>query len=504
MLRSLAVSIFLLLLAFPAALCAQQTSGAFLEGSIQIGYDSRACNGALEGSLRYSSSGNGGGGSEDITTGLTAYFNFDESAGTTAADSSGNGYDGSIIGNPAWSTAGGKVGGALDFDGTDDAVKAPNAALPTGDFTVSAWVKPNNLTSRRLWYIVDTIGSTDHKWGSPGDIEVRINNTVSINEVAGFAADSTWQHYALTRSGGTITVYHNGGFIGSATNSAAINNNASCELGIGAIISCTGDTSGTQVFDGLIDEFRTYNRALTPAQINALPGMVTTPPDITSNLQGHWTLDETSGTTATDSAGSNDGTMTGGLDAGTDSVAGQLGTALDFDGLDQGIDLGDNYDFAGQPITMCGWAKPQNGTAGYVMGKFDVGTSNGSYLRVDAGGWSTGTDGANKVRAAASADTGVWQHICGVLDPTPAISRLYKNGVAIAAGTTVPAHIDNTRATYIGNRYDNLRDWEGGLDDIRVYNRALSAADVTALYNFTGAGGGVQYCNGTAWTDWGN
>ena len=52
----------------------------------------------------------------------------------------------------------------------------------------------------------------------------------------------------------------------------------------------------------------------------------------TNGLIGHWRLDETSGTTATDSAGSNNGSMQGGLSGTNDSVSGQVSTALDFDG----------------------------------------------------------------------------------------------------------------------------------------------------------------------------
>ena len=61
--------------------------------------------------------------------------------------------------------------------------------------------------------------------------------------------------------------------------------------------------------------------------------------DYSSNLVGHWTFDETSGTVAADSAGSNNGTMAGGL-TGANSISGVVGNALQFDGVDDEISVG--------------------------------------------------------------------------------------------------------------------------------------------------------------------
>ena len=63
--------------------------------------------------------------------------------------------------------------------------------------------------------------------------------------------------------------------------------------------------------------------------LSALPSMAHAQ-DITTGLIGHWKLDETSGTTAVDSAGNSDGTMDGGL-SGANSFAGRINTALYFD-----------------------------------------------------------------------------------------------------------------------------------------------------------------------------
>ncbi|MHC4325139.1 MAG: hypothetical protein ACYSUX_12820, partial [Planctomycetota bacterium] len=70
----------------------------------------------------------------DISDGLVAYWPLDEGTGTTTADISGNGNNGTFVDAPAWVS--GKFGGALDFDGIDDVVDcglAPELNFRTGD-----------------------------------------------------------------------------------------------------------------------------------------------------------------------------------------------------------------------------------------------------------------------------------------------------------------------------------------------------------------------------------
>jgi hypothetical protein len=79
------------------------------------------------------------------TSGLVAYWSFDEGSGSTAGDSSGNGHTGTLAYSPAWAGAAScRIGGCLSFDGVDDHVKVAHAAQLqlTGDVTVAAWIKP--------------------------------------------------------------------------------------------------------------------------------------------------------------------------------------------------------------------------------------------------------------------------------------------------------------------------------------------------------------------------
>ena len=81
-------------------------------------------------------------------TGPRAAWAFEEAAGTSAADSTGNGHTGALQGSPTWTT--GRVGGALSFDGVNDRVEVADAddLDLTTSLTLSAWIK---LTAQPTW-----------------------------------------------------------------------------------------------------------------------------------------------------------------------------------------------------------------------------------------------------------------------------------------------------------------------------------------------------------------
>lgn len=92
---------------------------------------------------------------------LIGYWSFNEGSGTTLKDSSGNGNDGIVHGNPAWTT--GISGNALSFDGIDDYVDIPDVSdfvFANEDFSFSAWVQiyDNANVYRHVIYMGDAKG----------------------------------------------------------------------------------------------------------------------------------------------------------------------------------------------------------------------------------------------------------------------------------------------------------------------------------------------------------
>ncbi|MFT5701254.1 MAG: putative delta-60 repeat protein [Desulforhopalus sp.] len=201
----------------------------------------------------------------DIDSGLVAHYTFDEGSGTAALDSSVNDNDGKLIGSPVYAT--GVVGtGALDFSGDFDYVEVPDSAVTdfgSGDFTVGFWL---NSTDTGLDRLVGDLaaGSSGYLFYSPG------SGDVSFDVFSGFQSvtlgttgvlDGEWHQVTGTRSGDDFSLYVDGTLVDSVSNPAMGSIDNSAPLRIGATDSSSND------YDGLIDDVRLYNRALTSTDI---------------------------------------------------------------------------------------------------------------------------------------------------------------------------------------------------------------------------------------------
>ena len=204
----------------------------------------------------------------DIITGLVAAYAFDEGAGVTTADFSGNARTGAIN-NAAWS-ADAKYGKALAFNLSGGPatgyLSAPPAGLPAtnGQQTISVWLSLNSRSSatQSVVSMMDTVqgvslqlGFKDSRagvWQSGGGWLVVGNQLPS----------KTWNHYAYTFDGQTHRFYFNGAEVGNSTIVPRGANTNLLEIG--------RNGGGTEYFKGTLDEVRIYNRALTQAEIQAL------------------------------------------------------------------------------------------------------------------------------------------------------------------------------------------------------------------------------------------
>jgi len=146
-----------------------------------------------------------------------------------ASDSSGNGNTGTVNG-ATW--AAGRIGNALDFDGTDDYVEiADNDLLDLvgSDLTFAAWINPRTMGQSTQGRIIDHGGGnlpaggwTFQLHGSP---DAGVVNALTFQGVGTAIATSasnsvnlgTWQHVAMTLSSGTITYYIGGVQSGTPT-----------------------------------------------------------------------------------------------------------------------------------------------------------------------------------------------------------------------------------------------------------------------------------------------
>ncbi|MEN6575795.1 MAG: LamG-like jellyroll fold domain-containing protein [Phycisphaerales bacterium] len=407
--------------------------------------------------------------------GLVAYWKLDEIAGTTAADSSGHGYDGVLSGGPVWQPTGGQIGGALLFDGANDFIDCNNpAALDIRDqITLTCWIKTPAFT--RAWQALVTKGDDSYKLcrAVMGDsVYLGLGGTsVGGFESAAQVADNEWHHIAGVYDGSEASLYVDG-VLDTAVPATGQINSSSHKLLIGENAQARG-----RYFKGLMDEIRVYNVALNESSVvKAMQGIV----EATTVPIAHWKLDETSGTTASDSAGDHDGTVKGNPLWLPDG--GMLDGALQLDGDGDYVEILDHADFdLTTQMTVSAWilvdtfdrqwhAIVTKGDSAWRLHRYRASNTIGfHYTRP-----GTTYAAANGVR---SVKDGEWHHVAGTCDGSTIC--LYIDGTLDAFSATSGPMATNSYPVMIGeNAEQRSRYWHGLIDDVRLYDVALDAPGI--------------------------
>ena len=213
-------------------------------------------------------------------SGLTAHWPLNDAVGVTAADASGNGHTGTLVGGPTWAPTG-RVGGALDFDGVDDGVEVTNApALGSpATLTLAAWINSRDPIGNTSQLVLGKYSNT-----SAGPYMLRLNGNRRLRFRAGGAvlttgnvitAANAWYHVVATYDGSQLRVYVNGAEVASRSAGAPQADNG-LKLTIGRY------SDGGSPFNGLLDDIRLYSRALSAAEILSL--FDTTAPTVPTGL----------------------------------------------------------------------------------------------------------------------------------------------------------------------------------------------------------------------------
>ena len=200
------------------------------------------------------------------------------------------------------------------------------------------------------------------------------------------------------------------------------------------------------------------------------------------SLVAEWHFDEGSGIIAEDTSGNNnDGTLTN-MDPATDWVDGKLGKALDFDGVDDYVDLPIMNDTSAYTMEM--WIYP-DALGGFLFAN-DAGTSWKSSASTAT--WHTRIDGSSTRDGMAlpSLTTGEWTHLAFTYDGVNDVKKIYKNGVTVTTKTPTShgagsLDLDSATANMIGNSNDGSN-FNGTIDEVKIYNRVLSADEIKADY----------------------
>ena len=414
----------------------------------------------------------------------------------------------------------------MTFEGNDDHILvADSSSLDlTTDLTITAWVKVDDNALEMDYvskWMTGGLGSYHFGQSDTGDLLLALTaDGTTYNAFTTTAADlqiGEWTFLAATwnTANDTAVIYQDGRALStsltSGTSPASLFN-SSTGVNIGARYE-----GGYANFDGSIDTVRIYNYVRTPAQI------------AWEYNQGEpifrYKLDECEGTTAyntakngnADAAGNN-GTITIGAtgsntSAGTcngsageawkDGATGKLGSSLDFDGTDDYIGLGTGTIGTlvnrAPAVTTSVWVKlagiPTAGNFYQIIGSVvDTGSAGAVDIKVtdtgavSGGGRSVIGDAHQSILSNKLLSTGTWYNLVLINNFANDQISIYINGVhdktsSVTFGNSAYTQGTATLADQIGNFATISRYTNGQIDDVRVYNYALTSAQVKDIYN---------------------
>ena len=203
--------------------------------------------------------------------GLAAAYSFDEGAGSTASDASGQGNIATLNNGVAW--AAGQHGSAVSFDGVNDYISIPNSAstdISGNAITLSMWINPQPLASGdsvvlgKFWNTTQSSPFYQYglELGGGNRTDFYVGTTSGPRTaLAGTTLPfSQWSYLAITFDGAQVKTYVNGALVNTQALSATI-------TARGNAINVGADATPAQFNKGMLDDLRIYSRVLTQAQI---------------------------------------------------------------------------------------------------------------------------------------------------------------------------------------------------------------------------------------------
>lgn len=413
------------------------------------------------------------------TSGLVGHWAFEEGTGASAADSSGNGNTGTLTGGPTWQpqtpprliASRNTETWAVLFDGANDSIDtALNWSSLGSAATLSLWFKINAAGNYMLAASSDF--NSNYLYLSGGTAIVWNDGANEFNKAFVPVVDR-WYHVAATKSGNVGEVWIDGVSLGTGTLTAGSFSSGLFRMG--------GRNGTTFPLNGIEKDVRLYSSALSAASIRLL-AQGKEPAD---TPVARWRLNEGTGTTASDSIGSNHGTLTNGP-TWTGDVPQHFrqtiesSQSLSLDGVDDYVTLGAGTFLDSGLVNHCVsfWFYLGVDTDGYLLSK----ESNTIYpfeVFYDAVENAINWDGGG---AASQIQSGAlvlnrWYH-CTVIG-TASSKTLYIDGVLVASSVSSGSIIADTDYDFTcGRRGDGNLKFNGRIDELGIFNRAATAAEI--------------------------
>jgi len=410
-------------------------------------------------------------------------WHFDEADGNTAFDESRFGNNGTVYGNTVmllhmdeniWNTTfdesayknngtcynmnggsgvtncswvEGKSGAGINFDGVNDYINT--TYFVTNAFSVSVWLKKAASTADGEHGVVSqkTVWNSQYGWTLTFPTSEAIAFYANYSNTAVYSAPvsvGVWHHAVGTFDGSTVRIYLDGVLQQSTSSNLALQNYS-------AVIGRASPTLNAYYFNGSIDETAIYNRSLSPSEVLAL--------------------------------------YSAGKAKFAEWTSGKSGTGLAFDGIDDYLLVGTGaaLAMADNDFAMDAWVKLNAYSPGYLTAILGSTDSNASAMIVSP----SHTLGITKIGevgsfSSLSVGLGVWTHVAITFDSHSTTNNVgfYVNGLR-ETGTFNYDFNTGAKTNLVGKYNLDTPDrlLNGTIDEVGIYNRSLSAAEVLAHYN---------------------
>ena len=424
------------------------------------------------------------------TNGLVGYWPFNGNAN----DASGNGHHGTVNGATLSTDKNGNTNNSYLFNGTGAYISIGLFNTPpisNSTATISAWVKTSATNTDAMSVVVSRGSGPTGLYVQPGN---QVTGTYGDSGGGFHNADATcsikdgqWHHLVMTYDNISKKVYNDGVLIAEGTEAISLLINGTLEFG--------RDNPYARFFNGQLDDIAIYSRALSQQEITALysGNTATTIPSYipTNGLVGYWPFD---GNANDESGNGNNGTINGAT-LSTDRN-GETNKAYSFNGTSDFIEVLNSISLnVGTSITLNCWVKTyysSNSTppqsiirkGGSYTPSWSLNQEQGKYImNAYNGNWFSALSPINLI------DTSKWTMLTGIINTNNI--QIFKEGQLVGSTTYSGQTLNTTDKLYFGLDPNKIgvspMFYKGKIDDIAIYNRALSQQEITALYSGTPA-----------------
>ena len=420
------------------------------------------------------------------------------------SDMSGN-YDGTTT-NVSFSN--GKIDEAANFNGSSSQLNLPTSFNTdiidaTGAFTLSMWIKMNDITAVQYLFASNIsnnvdLGVNSNALGAGKVIWTIYNGSYAQIISTTTITTSVWYNIVVKYNNGTSELFIDNVSQGTMTKTLI-------ESSIVPTIGYRNTGSGNYT-NGLIDQVRVFNKAISAISPNEVSTLyaeaacvktcTTDTPQLVPDCIAYYKLDGN----ADDSNGT--ATVYDGTPTNVSWTQGRFGSAGGFNGSSSFIDTNAKIP-ASLDFSVSFWIKSSDTSSGthFLFSTKGSYTTNGWFIENSSGylvyGEGNGVDNATSQTSPSIIADGIWNHVVVTREAGGTVNMYINNSRVITDGSVGTYFMTSSTwayDTHIGRYSLNSQlFYNGDLDQIRIYDEAITAEQVTTLYNEVACPSGLNF-----------